>query len=836
MNRQRLKKSLPYVFLGTLTLFFCWLFCGRLGVFGAKVDWISQHSVLPEYFRQQFYETGEMFPEFAANIGGGQNIYNFAYYGLYSPIVLISYLLPFVKMSDYMIAASVISLLAAVLLFYQWLLHRGIARATSFLTALLFLLAGPMIYHSYNQIMFVNYMPFLCMAFWGVDRYFEKRRSGLYTVSVFLMILTSFYFSIGGMLALVVYGVYRYGERKEREPFLLSGIKFLLPMVTAVLMSGALLVPTAMALVGGREGGEPIKLLELFLPDVRVFQVAYAPYGVGLTTLVITVLIAGLLYRKWYEKFLHIACICIFVVPLFAYLLNGGLYIRDKVFIPFLPLLVYLIAYYIDKQKKGEISFWRGVIPFLLTIVLLYLGRGEQGIYSKYMGLVILDAVVMFACCLIFYWKKREWILLAVPIGILSLYGTVLHASADKMIEPSFYRAVTDESTREIIEGLTAEEEGFYRIEQRGTTDKNAANLNRVWNMEQYISSIYSSSYNAEYQKFRTENFLVEQPFRNVLMQSVTENPIYQRLMGVKYRISETGKVSENEGVFPVIYATDRMLSEKEYQKLAFPYNQLAFSKFAIGESSKDADAKTVEELFHSQLKEVKTEDCYRIQSKTIQNVKLELGEITDANVLFVQFEVKNQKTSKDVSVWLEGVKNKLSADSHIYYNGNTTFTYAIELEKGQTEVNLGFGAGDYEVYNLRCYIGSLSESVKSLCKTEFQINREETKGNRIVGRIEGVKEGYLITSIPYDAHFEVKIDGKAVEYEKVNTAFLGAKMEEGMHEVEIVYHAPGVKLGKMLSVLGVLVFLGDDFFPNLLLIFFTELYIIKENKRICSI
>ena len=58
-------------------------------VFGANVDWISQHSVLPEYFRQQFYDTGQLFPEFAANIGGGQNIYNFSYYGLYSPLILL---------------------------------------------------------------------------------------------------------------------------------------------------------------------------------------------------------------------------------------------------------------------------------------------------------------------------------------------------------------------------------------------------------------------------------------------------------------------------------------------------------------------------------------------------------------------------------------------------------------------------------------------------------------------------------------------------------------------------------------------------------------------------
>ena len=840
MNRQKFKQTIPYLLLGMFTLFFCWFFCGRYGVFGSKVDWISQHSVLPDYFRQQFYNTGQLFPEFAANIGGGQNIYNFAYYGLYSPVVLISYFLPFVKMSDYMMAAGVISLLAAVLLFYKWLLRRGITSRLSFLTALLFLLSGPMIYHSYNQIMFVNYMPFLCLAFLGVDRYFEKQKAGLYTISVFLMILTSFYFSIGGMFALVLYVIYRYTEGKEKLGenikilgFVSDGFRFLLPMLTAVLMSAVLLVPTAMALAGGREGGHKTALSALLIPEIPIFRVVYTPYGIGLTTLAITVLITGLTYRKLYEKFLHIACIVILAVPLFAYLLNGGLYIRDKVMIPFLPFLCYLIATYLEKQKRREISFWAGALPFLLTIVLVYMGR-EQGKYSEYLGWVLVDALVMLVCYLIFYWKKFDWVLIVVPIGFLALYGVVLHKSADKMIEPAFYEEVTNKQIGTEIEELTEKENGFYRMEQSGTTSENATNLNRIWNMQQYVSSIYSSSYNAAYQKFRTETFLVEQPFRNVLMQSVTENPIYQKLMGIKYILSEqeiTGyqqekkvgdvTVYKNEEVLPIAYVTNQMISEKAYEDLAFPYSQLAFLRFAVGKSVNDTG--NPKEMLNSQVKETgaeipiedtqaieKVEDGYHIKSKEIQNVKLKISEEAQKEeILFVQFELKNYKTSKDVSVWLAGVKNKLSAGSHIYYNGNTTFTYAVNLKAGQTEVNLGLGAGNYEIRNLRCYIGNTDESLKTLCQSEFRVDKAQTKGNRIVGSVDGVKDGYLITSIPYDEHFEVKIDGKDVKYEKVNTAFLGVKMPDGTHEVEIVYHAPGLKMGKVLSVTGLLLLAG---------------------------
>lgn len=840
MNRQKFKQTIPYLILGMFTLFFCWFFCGRYGVFGSKVDWISQHSVLPDYFRQQFYNTGQLFPEFAANIGGGQNIYNFAYYGLYSPVVLISYFLPFVKMSDYMMSAGVISLIAAVLLFYKWLLRRGITSRLSFLTALLFLLSGPMIYHSYNQIMFVNYMPFLCLAFLGVDRYFEKQKAGLYTISVFLMILTSFYFSIGGMFALVLYVIYRYTEGKEKLGenikilgFVSDGFRFLLPMLTAVLMSAVLLVPTAMALAGGREGGHKTALSALLIPEIPIFRVVYTPYGIGLTTLAITVLITGLTYRKLYEKFLHIACIAILTVPLFAYLLNGGLYIRDKVMIPFLPLLCYLIATYLEKQKRREISFWAGGLPFLLTIVLVYMGR-EQGKCSEYLGWVLMDALAMLVCYLIFYWKKFDWVLIVVPIGFLALYGVVLHKSADKMIEPAFYEEVTNKQIGTEMEELTEKENGFYRMEQSGTTSENATNLNRIWNMQQYVSSIYSSSYNAAYQKFRTETFLVEQPFRNVLMQSVTENPIYQKLMGVKYILSKqeiTGyqqekkvgdvTVYKNEEVLPIAYVTNQMISEKAYEDLAFPYSQLAFLRFAVGKSVNDTV--NPKEVLNSQAKETgaeipmedaqaieKVEDGYHIKSKEIQNVKLKISEEAQKEeILFVQFELKNYKRSKDVSVWLAGVKNKLSAGSHIYYNGNTTFTYAVNLKAGQTEVNLGLGAGNYEIRNLRCYIGNTDESLKTLCQSEFRMDKAQTKGNRIVGSVDGVKDGYLITSIPYDEHFEVKIDGKDVKYEKVNTAFLGVKMPDGTHEVEIVYHAPGLKMGKVLSVTGLLLLAG---------------------------
>ena len=68
-----------------------------INVFGSDTDWINQHTIIPDYFRQLFYKTGNLIPSFSFNYGGGQNIFNLSYYGFLSPIILPSYLLPFVS-------------------------------------------------------------------------------------------------------------------------------------------------------------------------------------------------------------------------------------------------------------------------------------------------------------------------------------------------------------------------------------------------------------------------------------------------------------------------------------------------------------------------------------------------------------------------------------------------------------------------------------------------------------------------------------------------------------------------------------------------------------------
>ena len=827
----KVKRYIPYLLLTGLTLFFCRIFVGRYGIFGAKVDWLSQHSVLPDYFRQQFYATGKLFPEFAANLGGGQNIYHFAYYGLYSPLILPSYLLPFVKMSDYIMAVSVTGLTASVLLFYYWLKSRKTDTGTAFILSLMFLLAGPMIGQYSGQIMFVDYMPFLCLALIGVDRYFEQEKSGLFTVSVFLMIMTSFYFSIGGMLSLVLYGLHRYFEQREGNrvtirSFLRDGLCFVRSMILAVLMSGFFLVPTALALTGGRSKEQNTSFASFFIPQITVERFAYSIYGIGLTTLVITVLLTGLLYRKVYEKVLTYGCVIVLVIPVFAYLLNGGLYIRDKVFIPFLPLLCYLISIYLEKCRKRELSFLAGMIPYIITTIFVYMARNQfvsKGIGESIWKVLLAESILFLICYVLYCALKRyhketkEILMLALPsvICLAVTMNTFYQMKPDRYVSRKLYRDVVEEQNRQAVKEALKDDDGYYRTEQMGSDDENAADLNRIWDVDQNITSIYSSAYNPDYQTFRQKTFGLEEPFRNGMMQSVSKNPVFQRMMGVRYIVSDsdvpgytlvkkcgTTGIYQNKDAAPVMYATDRVMTEEEYKKLAFPYNQTAFLEYAVvGEHTESSDQNIMTAYEPVSLKMANNRTTGGAEQKTIQQEG-------QKQILFLRFRVDNAHPNKDVAVWINGIRNKLSAKDHVYYNENKIFTYAVPLKDGEDNISVTFGKGKYRLRHVQTYLGSLPERSELLYQSEIQVDKKQTEDNVIQGTIHVKKDGWFITSIPYDKHFKIYIDGKETEIQKVNTAFLGCKIESGNHELKIIYHAPGTTTGKVLSLIGIAGFL----------------------------
>ena len=81
-------------------------------------------------------------------------------------------------------------------------------------------------------------------------------------------------------------------------------------------------------------------------------------------------------------------------------------------------------------------------------------------------------------------------------------------------------------------------------------------------------------------------------------MQTVSQNPLFQKFMGIKYLVTKNSgepadgvfSVHRQEHAAPVIYATDQVISEDTYRKLEFPYNQTTLAQYAVAKDGRRAE------------------------------------------------------------------------------------------------------------------------------------------------------------------------------------------------------------------------------------------------------
>ena len=174
---------------------------------------------------------------------------------------------------------------------------------------------------------------------------------------------------------------------------------------------------------------------------------------------------------------------------------------------------------------------------------------------------------------------------------------------------------------------------------------------------------------------------------------------------------------------------------------------------------------------------------------------------------MFVSFELEPQSCRVgDLLVNINGNTNKLTCREWKYYNGNTTFNYVISGDTSN-KVEVTFLKGIYKIDNLKIYYMDYND-IKDINKKVTKVDIDsKTKGDKIYASVEAEKDGYFVTTLPYDKGFTIKVDNKVISYEKVDKAFVGFPITKGKHDISIVYTAPGLKYGLIFSITGFIIY-----------------------------
>ncbi len=780
-------------------------------IYGSEIDFSKQHYLIPEYFRELFYDTKNFFPSFAFNLGMGQNIFNFSYYGLFNPIIMLSYFLPFLNIEVFLKTTIIISLVISSILFYLFISNHFTDKKIRFITSFLFIMATPLILHSHRHIMFINYMPFLLLALFGVERYLNDKKSALLIISLLLIITTSYFFSIPALITVFLYGLFLMLDKKKIKigVFFKESIKLISRFIIPILIAGVLLLPTFKAILNSRfEVKDPISFLELLIPNINFSNILYSSYSLGLTAVFIFSVIYSIFSKKKNIRFLGIIFALIITFPIFNYILNGFMYLNGKVFIPFIPLALLLVGYMLNTLPKNKKVLKKVVITFVIVSVL-------GCIFYKYRYLYIIDSLITLGF-LAFYFKKKKIMPLVITLAIISFSISLGVNTYDKLTEKDILTNQYDKEIDYITSKINKENTSLYRTVDNTNLSYNA---NNIRNINMYKTTMYSSLTNKYYKNFYWNTFNTENPNRNESIFSDVSNPLFNIYFANRYYISNDNapigyekvnesknvKSYENKDVFSLGYVNYNFMSEKEFNNLKYPYNVEALLNYTI---LKDAPSSSYKTNLKDVTKEIYNfKDSYSFELNDDKTYKLKLNDEFKDKILIINFEMKYSQDCKDGDTYIRinDSINKLTCKSWKYHNENYDFGYMLS---NTDTLDIEISKGKYIISNIKVYAldYNLVKNIKN-GHDEFIINKKKTKGDIIAGEVNARENGYFTLSIPYDEGYNIYVDGKKVEYEIVNTSFIGFKIEKGYHDITIKYEAPLLNIGKKVSVLGIILF-----------------------------
>ncbi len=777
--------------------------------YGSATDWDCQHWMIPDFFRKQFYETGQLFSNFAPNIGDGQNIYYLSYYGYLSPIVLLSYLLPFVPMKIYIEATSVIGLLASAVLFYLWMKKKYDAKL-SFIVTLLFLASTPLLFHSHRHIMFTCYMPFLILALKEVDNKFLKNKAHRFNlrfiIYIFLIIMSNYFFAVSALFAISLYEFHNiffyHKETHFTDEIKKEIINFIMEMLTAVLMAAVLLLPTfAIILLGRSKSNVDLNFLNLIVPNFNITSLFYGSYATGITLLSFVAVLRNTRSSKY--NVLSILILVSLIFPIVSFLLNGTMYIDYKVLIPLIPLIIYDTAHYIkildDKKKVYDSKYIKyGLYAVAAIYILINITRIET----------IVFVIELIALSIILNRKDKKKCIMYYAI-VLSIASLIINTRTDRL---EINTPLNHES------GVNIEElNGKYNY--RISTNSNIlANSNYIEDINYNIGSIYSSTSNAYYKEYYY-NFGLEVSQRSLGKLTSTRNVLYNITNGNKYIINSKRGLSVNDDALTIARSNMKPLSLEDYNKLEFPYNMEALYKYIIVDKEVDNAFESDIEEYKGKIELINNKEKLIIKDSIKFSIEekmphekpriftVKLDNIKDSDLIIISFDINEVNCPlKDRSININRIKNSIPCKEWKYHNKNTTFHYVVDNYKAKDRLKIKVRPGEYNLTNIKIYtldFNKVRENIKDINKIDLSIDRKNN--NKITGKYESDKDDIVYLQIPYDKGFNIKVNNKKVDYFSINNGMIGFNIKAGLNNIEIEFNAPLLKESKILSLTGII-------------------------------
>ena len=232
-------------------------------------------------------------------------------------------------------------------------------------------------------------------------------------------------------------------------------------------------------------------------------------------------------------------------------------------------------------------------------------------------------------------------------------------------------------------------------------------------------------------------------------------------------------------------------------------------------------------------------------ESKALLNQALSFNVTEKDSELVLQFENPDRFVNQEVFLYIEGITYTppKSFPGARVNSGYTVNTYFNEQVKAISQVSKYSFSSYFERENILLHLNEVTDPQLSLgiqfeneghyefekvsvvsrpymaAQSASYADRKQRSGmdfemfsDEYVKGTVNSDGGMLVTSVPFSNGWTVLVDGEEVGVEKVNVSFIGIPLEAGEHVIEFVYETPFLKVGFLLTIIGLAVLTVIDY------------------------
>ncbi|EOI06788.1 hypothetical protein UAY_00130 [Enterococcus moraviensis ATCC BAA-383] len=684
------------------------------------------------------------------------------------------------------------------------------------------------------MLMWLDAIMYLPLVILGIHRLMDKRKSGVLFVSYLLLFLSNFYLAFMiGVFSFLYYWV-RYGTDPTRYK-----ASILLYLVTAILAGTASMITVIPTVIDLSSNGETLSEISQFLtPDTGPWDLVVksmtgkydtAKYN-GAPFIYISLLFLLFAGVYFFSKRINLrnkllyGTLCLFLVlSIYIQPLNlfwHGLHAPNMLLFRFSFLLSFLLltlsAYGLEVLEQEAVDSLLNSAILLLGLFLAAFLLANRKRYDYFSGRNVLITLGFISAYFILSYllvKKNGWkqfIFIAMLLLVICEMAFNSHAMIQGIAKDWVYperRGYTQKyhEIQTLVDQTKKEQSASYRM-----TNLDPISVNESFNFGYSGVSMFSSIRNRH-----SSMYLNELGFRsegtNLNINYSNNTLIMDSVLGIQYNLAKNN---------PNKFGFTKEAQSGEY---GLYKNKYALPLGIVTDKGIYADG-----AVHNQT----TLLDYLAESQTTFVSFTEPKEISHENVLIqeegpVVYYSEETPQAKKIMSWSISIPAHTQAYLSLYDVNDYSVAFKTKVEitveneaarvYQMKDVGQYYDLGNYEkakmiqvkvVFSGSPLVTILRPDVLLLDTEAFKTTIEkikkkgvafETSGRKAKAEVTLDKEQVIVTTIPYDQGWSVKIDGKKTEIIQFKEAFLSVTVPQGKHTIEFVFLPKGFKAGSIL-------------------------------------